>query len=58
MNIRVKTSAPQTRDLGLNHGAGKGDVPRNLSKAFRENYEEIQWGSEKTPGKWRKVYPR
>lgn len=23
--------------------AGKGDVPRNISKAFRDNYDLIDW---------------
>jgi hypothetical protein len=60
MNIRIKPSAPQGKDFGLNHGAaGKGDTPRNLSRRFRDNYAEINWGGtgfEERPAKWRKVY--
>lgn len=34
----------QSRDVGLNHGPGKGSAPRNnSSKAFRDNFSEIDW---------------
>lgn len=34
----------QSRDVGLNHGAGKGSAPRNnSSKAFRDNFDGIDW---------------
>lgn len=45
MNIvRGKNKAMgQSRDIGLDHGAGKGDAPRsNFSKAFRENMQAIE----------------
>jgi hypothetical protein len=32
-----------SRDLGLDHGAGKGDAPRNMSAKFYANFGEIQW---------------
>lgn len=32
-----------TRDIGLNHGLGKGDKNRSDSKAFRRGYWEIDW---------------
>lgn len=35
----------QSRDVGLSHGPGKGSAPRNnSSKAFRSNFDEIDWG--------------
>ncbi len=42
------------------YDAGKGDRPRNLSEAFKRNYDMIRW--ERTPlplggfRKYRKVY--
>jgi len=30
---------------------GKGDAPRNLGPEFRDNYEDIDWGREKTGAK-------
>jgi hypothetical protein len=33
-----------TRDIGLNHGCGKGDADRTDNvEAFRANYDEIDW---------------
>ena len=29
-------------------GAGKGDGPRSLSKKFKDNYDEIDWGNKET----------
>jgi len=63
MNIRVKSSAPSGRDIGLDHGGspGKGDSPRNcLSAEFRNNFDAIKWGD--SPGsrqrvtRWKRVY--
>lgn len=31
----------------LKSGPGKGSSPRNLSKKFRENYDQINWGKPK-----------
>lgn len=60
-----------SRDLGLNHGPGKGDAPRNMGARFRENFGEIKGlsglpsaspvqvksdGFESTRRGWRKVY--
>lgn len=34
----------QSRDLGLNHGPGKGSAPRNnSSREFRDNFDAIAW---------------
>lgn len=34
----------QSRDLGLNHGPGKGSAPRNnSSREFRDNFDGISW---------------
>ncbi len=54
--------ASQSRDFGLNHGAGKGDAPRNVGPDFASNYEEIAWpidmeaGFTRTGNRLRKVY--
>lgn len=32
-----------SRDIGLNHGPGKGDKNRSDSKAFRDRYEDIDF---------------
>lgn len=32
-----------SRDLGLDHGAGKGDAPRNMSAKFYANFADIDW---------------
>lgn len=44
---RRRPSGPSADDLGLHGGGpGKGDSPRScLSKEFRNNYDEINWGS-------------
>lgn len=34
-----------SRDFGL-QGAGKGDAPRNISKKFFENFDEIDFHRE------------
>jgi hypothetical protein len=36
----------RTRDIGLNHQAGKGSANRSLSKAFREGFDRIQFPSQ------------
>lgn len=28
-----------------NRSSGKGSTPRNLSKKFRQNYDQINWGN-------------
>jgi hypothetical protein len=34
-----------SRDIGLNHGAGKGDKPRSkYDQRWVENFSEINWG--------------
>jgi hypothetical protein len=33
---------------GLHWAAGKGDKPRNVSRRFKQNYGEINWGAENT----------
>lgn len=34
----------QSRDLGLDHGAGKGSAPRNNSSAeFRDGHDSTSW---------------
>jgi len=43
---------------GLHWAAGKGDKPRNVSRRFKQNYGEINWGP-KTPasgGRLKKSY--
>lgn len=52
----------QSRDIGLNHGPGKGSAPRNnSSQEFRDNHDLIQWrrelpGARKAGHKLVKVY--
>lgn len=57
----------RSRDIGLNHGAGKGDAPRSTSRAYRENLAELHdkyfmppWVDETFekvgPNRYRKVY--
>lgn len=45
-----KNSGQANRNIGLNHGAGKGDKSRitNVS-AYRENFSAIDWRSKKRP---------
>lgn len=31
----------------LKTGPGKGSSPRNISKKFRKNYDQINWGKKK-----------
>lgn len=39
-------SKPNTRDIGLNHGAGKGDANRTTNiKVFKSNFDLIDWGA-------------
>jgi hypothetical protein len=33
---------------------GKGDSPRNISKMFRDRYDEIDWGKKKKSKKKKK----
>lgn len=38
-----------TRDIGLNYGAGKGDAPRyTANETWKQNFDAINWGD---PGK-------
>lgn len=39
-----QTAATRSRDIGLNHGAGKGDADRTSNlKLFKANFDEIIW---------------
>ena len=46
MNIRIGKSKSSSRDLGLDHnGPGKGSASRITdTKAFADNFDEIDWG--------------
>jgi len=34
----------------MEHGAGKGDLPRNIwSDSFKMNYDDIDWSSNQSP---------
>jgi hypothetical protein len=40
---RRRTRMGSSRDFGL-AGNGKGDKNRSVSKAYRDGYDEINWG--------------
>lgn len=64
MNHALKTGMRgSSRDIGLNHAAGKGDAPRIGDKVqYERNFAEIQFpgvqGFVRKNGIARKVYPR
>jgi len=52
MNIRMGKSKMKSRDIGLDHGPGKGSASRITdTKAFISNFDEIDWGRKRTESK-------
>lgn len=54
-----------SRDIGLTHGAGKGDAPRYThNERWEQNFQDIDWGRFEPAGFERrgrrlvKTYPR
>jgi hypothetical protein len=41
---RIPTGQSTGKDWGTTNDAGKGSSPRNLSEAFRSNFDSINWG--------------
>jgi hypothetical protein len=53
MSEETKIETPKEKPLFHNKSAaGKGDSPRNVSKQFRDNWDEIDWKKDGRPIKF------